>query len=582
MANLSSEQIVLSSLFETFCNEEYPGDDPDEVFETFGATQVLKPHELSAPELAAGIVDGDKDGGLDSFFVFMNGTLLSPDDPILIDGDPATRSVGANPRLEVFLIQSKNKTSWEESVWEKLLSSLPNLLRLDADALHLEQLYRPDVVARTGIFRQAAWSLRAKFPKITFRAVYVARGLEGNITTTITSRAEQVAAAIRVSLTHGSVVTAEHIGVEGLYDLISTTHNEPAELKFKSLIRQENSFLGVASLQNYLSFIRNSAGELRDELFDSNVRDYEGDNAVNEAIASTLQADDASDFWWLNNGITVIADEANSPQETMTVSGPLVVNGLQTSHVLHRAEEAGLIVSGRLENGIVVRVIVSTDEEVRDRIIAGTNRQTQVPSPALFATKPDQIAIEKYLLVFDWYYERRKNRYKNMGKPARSRITMNLLAQTMITVMLGQPNEARARPSTLLTAAGGYERVFPETIDKAVYLAAIEILHSVDEFLATTAAKTILDENTNARFYVAAGYVVLKLKLKDTSNFHFEHNVAKLKTPLTRTLLTKALKVLAAEADDFHASHPKSTRDAVFKNSEFRIQYFDALKTPTV
>jgi len=438
------------------------------------------------------------------------------------------------------------------------------------------------VVARTGIFRQVAWSLRAKFPKVSFRAVYVTKGLEGNITPTITSRAKQVADVVRANLTHGSVVTAEHVGVEKLYELLGTTHNEPAELKFKSLIRQEASFLGVASLEDYLSFIRTPAGQLRDDLFDSNVRDYEGDNTVNEAIAATLQADDASNFWWLNNGITVIADEANSPQETMTVSAPLVVNGLQTSHVLHRAEQAGLIATARLSNGILVRVIVSTDEEVRDRIIAGTNRQTQVPSPALFATKPDQIAIEKYLLVFDWYYERRKNRYRNMGKPARRRITMNLLAQTMIAVMLGEPNEARARPSTLLTAAGGYERVFPETLDKAGYLTAIEILRAVDEFLSTQAAKEILDENTNARFYVAAGYVVLKLKLKDTKNFHFEHNLGKLKKTVTRSLLVKALAVLQAEAASFHAAHPKSTRDAVFKNSDFRSQYLDALKPPEV
>lgn len=580
MTSFSSEQIVLDSLFSAFCDEEYPGEKPDDVFETFGATQVLKPRELSPPELAAGVVDGDKDGGIDSFFVFMNGTLLNPDDPILIDGDPTIRSVGANPTLEVFLVQSKNRKKWEETVWEKLLSSLPNLLRLDADERHLEEIYRSEVVARTGIFRQAAWSLRAKFPKIIFRAVYVAKGPEGNITKTITSRAEQVAAAVRAILTHGSVVTTEHVGVKGLYDLVGTTHSEPAELTFKSLIRQKDSFLGVASLKNYLSFIRTSAGELRDELFDSNVRDYEGDNTVNEAIAATLAADDTSDFWWLNNGITVIADEANSPQETMTVSGPLVVNGLQTSHVLHRAEKAGLIASGRLENGIVVRVIESTDEETRDRIIAGTNRQTQVPSPALFATKPDQIAIEKYLLVFDWYYERRKNRYKNMAKPAGRRITMNLLAQTMITVMLGHPDEARARPSTLLNAVGGYERVFPEALDKAAYLAAIEILHGVDEFLATKAAKTILDEKTNARFYVAAGYIVLKLKLKDTKNFYFEQNFTKLKAPLNRTLLTKALNVLAIEATAFHGSHSKATRDAVFKNSDFRTQYLDALKTP--
>ena len=180
--------------------------------------------------------------------------------------------------------------------------------------------------------------------------------------------------------------------------------------------------------------------------------------------------------------------------------------------------------------------------------------------------------------MFDWYYERRKNRWKNLGKPARRRITMNLLAQTMITVMLGQPNEVRARPSTLLSAVGGYDRVFPESIDKAAYLRAVELLKVVDDFLATTPAQAILDESTNARFYVAAGYVVLKLKIRDIDDFHYEHNFSKLKVPLATSPFTKALKTLATEAAAFHAGHPKWTTGSVFRNSDFRTQRLRASK----
>src|SRR5215213_4803079 len=100
MAARTTDQIVVDSLLEEYRNREYPGEDPDDVFEKFAVSQVLKPKELSAEELAAGIVDGDKDGGVDSFFVFLNGRLLNPDDPVLQGGDQAIRAIGQHPTVE--------------------------------------------------------------------------------------------------------------------------------------------------------------------------------------------------------------------------------------------------------------------------------------------------------------------------------------------------------------------------------------------------------------------------------------------------------------------------------------------------
>ncbi|WP_178378523.1 AIPR family protein [Nocardiopsis flavescens] len=578
MSALSADQLVVKSLFGDYCATEYPGEDPDDVFEKYGATQVLKPKELTTEELSAGIVDGDKDGGVDSFFVFLNGALLNPDDPVLKPGDPALRHIGSHPELEIFLVQSKNKKNWEESVWEKLLSSLANLLDTNAEDTELEDLYRPSVVERTGILRKAIKSLAAKFPKVTFRVVYVTQAPEANLTETVRKRGEQVASLVRSRLTTGALVTAEHVGVEALYKLAGTEYSKPGILTFRHLIREDDdSFLGVASLEEYLKFIRNESGSLREEIFDSNVRDYEGDNTVNAAIGSTLESSDGPEFWWLNNGVTVLGDDVDSPQSTLTISRPLIVNGLQTSHVLHKADRDGLLSPDRLNNGVVVRVIKSVDEDTRDRIIAGTNRQTRVPGPALYATQSLQRDIERFLLVHDWYYERRKNRYKNQGMPAKRRITIGLLGQALITLKLGQPDAARARPSTLLSRQEGYNSLFPENMDRNAYLTAIEVIKSVDQFLSTEEARSILDDYTNARFYVAAGYLILELQLKNTSDFRFEVNFRRLARPLKTTLLSKALTVLATTAESFQSTHPRSSRDSVFKSSDFRRLYFQEL-----
>jgi len=580
MAVTNSDRVVIDALFKEYRDTEYPGEEPDDVFEKYAVTQVLKPKELTADELASGIVDGDRDGGVDGFYVFLNGALLDLDDAVLTPGDPTLRHLGSHPDLEVFLTQSKNVEKWEESVWEHLLASLPTLLDVGAEDAALERHYRSAVVERTGILRRAIVALGPKFPKVVFHVVYVTRALESNLTATIAARGEQVAALVRSRLTTGAEVTIKHVGVGSLYQLAGTDYSKPGVLRFRNLIRESESFVGTVSLEDYLSFVRNDAGELRDDLFESNVRDFEGDNAVNEAITETLHRADDIEFWWLNNGVTILGDHVDSPQQTLTISRPLIVNGLQTSHVIHHAEKNGLLAPERLKNGVVVRVIESVDEDARDRIIAGTNRQTQVAGLALYATQPLQRDIERFLLVHDWYYERRKNRYKNQGKPAKRRVTIGVLAQALISVMLGQPDVARARPSTLLLQKNGYDSVFQQSLDPNAYLSAIEILKAVDVFLATDDARAILDESANTRFYVASGYVILQLRLHDTSNFRFETNFHRLTRPLEKPSLLEALRVLADSAVVYQISHPKVSRDSVFKSSEFREEYFSLLTTP--
>lgn len=573
MAIQSANQTVLESDFQNFLNTEYPGEDPDEVFELYSATQVLKPRELNSDELSDGIVDESKDGGIDSFFVFLNGTLLTPESPLLSPGDPALRQVAPNPRLEVFLIQSKNTRTWEEGAWEHLQASTPLLLDPSADDIELDLLFHSDVVERTRIFRHATISLAPKFPKVSFSVRYVTKGRLDNVTPTIEARRAQVEKLIRGMLTQNAQVDCQHIGAEALYELAGTQYSQPAQLKFRQLIREPGSFLGVAAIEDYLAFIRDESGAIRDELFEGNVRDFEGDNAVNEAIGSTLATSDNAEFWWLNNGITVLGDEVDSPLQAMTIRHPLIVNGLQTSHVLHRSQRDGTLAPERLQNGVVVRVIASTDEELRDRVIAGTNRQTQVPAPALFATQPLQHDIERILKAHDWWYERRKNRYRNLGKPAKKRIAITYLAQALITLLLGQPDEARARPGTVLGRKGGHDRVFPAKLDKNAYVVAVELIKGVEAFLTTQQAKAIMDEATNARFHLTAGYAVLALGLKAANNLRFDVNFPRLKQPLTEVHMLNALADLAAEAEEFQRLNPKASRDSVFKSSDFTRSY---------
>jgi hypothetical protein len=549
-----------------------------DAFERFAVTQLRKPQELASAELEAGLVDGTKDGGIDAFYVFLNGVTLTPDHPFLDPTSEAHNGLARNPRLEILLVQAKNQDSWKESAWEKLLSTLPNVLDLSRSDVELEQLYNSQVVESTGIARTALPLLAPKFPEVSARVAYVTPATENNLIEALTEKASQVRSVLASSLPVGAEIIVENIGAESLYAMASAPIGAPATLVFRELVRESSSYLGVVSLDDYLSFVRDPASSsLREELFDFNVRDFEGDNRVNTAISRTLSESGGVEFWWMNNGVTVLGDEVSGQQKTLTISRPLIVNGLQTSHVLHRSEAEGALDDSRRKNGIVVRVIESTDEEVRDRVIEGTNRQTPVPGAALMATDAEQIKLEEYLKIKGFYYERRKNRYRSLGKSSEKRVSMSRLAQVMITVLRGEPDHARARPSSILTRKGGWETVFPEGLNLDAYVEALRLHGHVQDFLKTDGAKAILHEPSNTPFYVLAGYVLLRAKARSFSKVHFAQSHPSFKGAAVKKDLVEALTVLDRVAKRYQNAHPEMSRDSMFKSAEFREKYIAAI-----
>ncbi|MBJ5210918.1 AIPR family protein, partial [Salmonella enterica subsp. enterica serovar Indiana] len=88
-------------------------------------------------------------------------------------------------------------------------------------------------------------------------------------------------------------------------------------------------------LQKYYEFISDN-GALARSIFESNVRDYQGSVTVNTGIRLTLQNMNSDDFWYLNNGVTIITPKAVSAGKQLTIEDPQIVNGLQTSHEIYR------------------------------------------------------------------------------------------------------------------------------------------------------------------------------------------------------------------------------------------------------
>ena len=226
-------------------------------------------------------------------------------------------------------------------------------------------------------------------------------------------------------------------------------------------------YVALVKLRDFDAFIRDGAGKLRRNLFEANVRDYQGSTAVNDEIGNSLKAKGREDFWWLNNGVTIVAGKATVSAKTLTLEDPQIVNGLQTSNEIYRyfsdANTAGD------ERNLLVRVIVPTKPESRDRVIKATNSQTSIPPASLRATDKIHRDIEEHLRPYGLFYDRRKNLHKNDGRPLDKIVSIPLMAQAVMSILLQRPDDARARPSSLLKKDDDYSSVFSTSIPIGVY-----------------------------------------------------------------------------------------------------------------
>ena len=106
-----------------------------------------------------------------------------------------------------------------------------------------------------------------------------------------------------------------------------------------------------------------------------------------------------------------------------------------------------------------MRVIVPRTESSRDQIIKATNSQTAIPPASLRATERIHRDIEDYFASRGLFYDRRKNYYKNQGRPICDIVSIPFLAQAVLAVALQEPDNSR-RPSSLLKEDVDHERIF--------------------------------------------------------------------------------------------------------------------------
>ena len=474
-------------------------------FQLFALAQMLKDRELSPDEIDIGLVDGRDNGGIDAWYTFLDGDVLGD----IADVTPRRRAAS----LDVTIFTCKRHDTFRLEPVLSLYTSMSELLDLARDEPSLAPTHNDDVLTCRAIFKEALVKTARSSPRISFTFYYVSRGDSATIGAAVRARSDALIACVRDLITNCDA-SFRYIGARELLLTYRKLKNFSARLKFEEgpLSRSPTNYLGLATLTEYFRFVTDDQGQLKRYLFESNVRDYMGHNYVNASIEATLRrplppVDE--DFWWLNNGATIIASRATVIGKELHLENIQLVNGLQTTAAIHKCLAAKPEIAN--ERCILVKVLVTNRKSLADRIILATNNQTKVDAASLRATDKIQRDIEDLLAMHNWFYDRRKNYYLNHGMPTNKIVSIPFMSWAILAVRVREPFKCtRARPK-YLQVEQSYRRIFDERADLTVFLAALEICKNVESAMLAYQMKSSQHEPRNYatlfRFLYATLYV---------------------------------------------------------------------------
>lgn len=216
------------------------------------------------------------------------------------------------------------------------------------------------------------------------------------------------------------------------------------------------------------------------ELFDKNVRGYlTTKNEVNQQIFKTaISPTEAHNFFFLNNGVTIVCTDIDylpvdeSPE--IKIKNLQIVNGGQTTNALYEAYQGNQLSDSVY---ILVRIVQTEDKNLLQEIPATTNNQTIVRARDLRSNDLIQRTIEEILLTKGFYYEARKDKYRNSPVAKGKRIDMEDAAQAYYAYIFNKPADAKNKKRDIFGSL--YYEIFNDSTNPDDILIAFKTLEYI-------------------------------------------------------------------------------------------------------
>jgi len=236
--------------------------------------------------------------------------------------------------------------------------------------------------------------------------------------------------------------------------------------------------------------IMRSHGE---RLLERNIRRYLGlhGNRVNEGIRRTLNSDSAANFYFFNNGLTLVCNDFsyNALQESdyqLKVENLQIVNGGQTCMTILKTldEMEALGVPLPKDASVLVRVykLPKDNEDLVLQITHATNSQNPVDLKDLRANDDKQRSLETSIDALGYTY--RRKRMERTIKP--TDITAGAAAEAVLAIWRQAPHQAKFLTREHFGKL--YDTIFSDELNGAQVIAAVLLYRAAENHRKRPAA----------------------------------------------------------------------------------------------
>lgn len=226
--------------------------------------------------------------------------------------------------------------------------------------------------------------------------------------------------------------------VDGDITLIDKQYFERVDGDLRGLIATVSASELVRLIQG-----RSDPTSVNPDVFEENVRVYLGaKNRINQQITRSAISERNHEFWYLNNGVTIVCDSYSYSPHTRSPNVKLrnfqIVNGGQTANSLFSAHQRDPKKTDEVL--LLIRVYETKDQRIGHRIAESTNSQTPIKARDLRSNDDIQRRLEDSFADLGYYYERKNNQYA--GRPAERRIDSVFAGRSVLAFYLGLPEVA--------------------------------------------------------------------------------------------------------------------------------------------
>lgn len=527
------------------------------LFDVFSISQVLKNKNIDNEDIYNSIVDNGWDWWIDSIIVLVDDKYITSIEELdnLIDNKEVTK----NTELEIYFIQIKDSDSFKEKIFETMMTTFHDYFD---DKLSV-RVYNKELISKFELIKKCLDNFPIYTNKIKINILYISKWEENKISEWVKNKSfilkrffdDKIPTEVKINI----------IWRDTLRSLYLKQKENELILKYENDINSvflwdddKVAYIVQAKIKDFFNFIKEEDWKIREYMLENNVRHWQWNVEVNNNIYSTLENDKNIEFLWLNNWITIINDEVTPlPWKKLKLKNAQIVNWLQTSYSIFNFFTDN---SSLLENEnrtILIKLIRSNDLKIIDKIIKSTNSQTAVRPADLKATDWLQRDIEEYFISEWYFYDRRKNFYKNLNKDRNKIFDIPKVAQYVETILFKSPWSARANPTSLVKDKANYKKIFNWDIPLEVYLNSCII----NKFISNSIIEIKLDSISD-RYGVSIRNFTFHLMLISTIlqiwKYDYDSNdIKNINKNIWNSIFNDSLKILLNILDEYNKDPEK-------------------------